>query len=58
MNSITIEGAERAMSAGEWCNKHIGSKWEIGMQPFATVPKYVFKFKNSIDASFFALRWR
>lgn len=57
MINITIEGADKAMDAGHWCKNQFGVNWNLDMQPFADVPKYIFRFRNENDASHFALRW-
>lgn len=57
MTTITIKGADRAISAGEWLNKqHI--EYEIDMMPWASSdPQYHFKFNHKQDAVLFSLKW-
>ena len=58
MNTIIIEGPERAIRAGTWADKNIKNGWELDMiNPLSKFPSYAFKFANSLDASFFALKW-
>lgn len=56
---VTIEGAERALDAGEWLNKqkiNYQIEWPNWSQD--DTPKYNFKFSNTMDAVFFKLKWR
>lgn len=55
--TVTIQGPERAIKAGTWAEKNIHNKWkmDIDSSPFSN--RYNFVFTNSIDASYFALRW-
>ena len=59
MTTITVEGVNRALAAGDWLNKQ---KINFELFGFGVVssnnPKYHFKFSNSQDATHFALRWR
>lgn len=57
MNSIIINGANRALAAGAWCRRQFGTNWELDLPAFGDNPSYTFKFKNPLDASFFALKW-
>ena len=58
MTTVTLEGADRAMDAGEWLNAN-SMNYEINMEPWTTNnPIYHFKFFNENDASYFALKWR
>lgn len=57
MTSITINGANKALEAGAWCRRQFGTDWEIDLPPISGNPRYTFKFKNYLDASFFALKW-
>ena len=59
MTTITVEGANRALDAGEWLNKQ---KIKFELFGFGVIsssnPKYHFKFPNPQDATYFALQWR
>ena len=56
---VTIEGAERALDAGEWLNKQkINYHIDWPNWPQDDIPKYNFKFLDSIDAVFFKLKWQ
>jgi hypothetical protein len=58
MTTVTIEGADRAINAGEWLNTQ-RIDYKIEMEPWATnEPRYHFKFVDNKDATHFALRWR
>lgn len=56
MNSITITGVEKALSAAAWCRQQ-KFKWDIDIPTFNTVAHYKFNFENSVEASYFALKW-
>lgn len=56
MNSITINGVNKALEASEWC-KSQGFNWELDLMLFSDNPAYTFKFSDSSAASLFALRW-
>lgn len=56
MNSITITGVEKALSAAAWCRQQ-KFKWDIDIPTFNDVANYTFRFERSTDASFFALKW-
>lgn len=56
MNSITINGVNKALEASEWC-KSQGFNWELDLMLFSDNPAYTFKFSDSTTASLFALRW-
>ena len=56
--SMTVEGADRAIDAGEWLNKQ-RIDYKIEMEPWTTnEPRYHFKFVDNKDATHFALKWR
>jgi len=58
MTTITVEGADRAIDAGEWLNTQ-RIDYKIEMEPWTTnEPRYHFKFVDYKDATLFALRWR
>jgi hypothetical protein len=59
MNIIKIEGADRAMSAGEWCNREFGtSGWDLNLDHILSGnPEYKFMFTEPKNAVLFALRW-
>jgi hypothetical protein len=59
MNTITVEGVDRAIDAGMWLNEQ-QIEFELtgtGLVSSST-PKYHFKFDDPKDASHFALIWR
>lgn len=58
MNTIIIEGAEKALEAGGWARENIKNTWDISIEgnPFST--HYAFIFSDAKDATHFALRWR
>ena len=59
MTTIKINGADRAMSAGEWCNKEFGSDaWNLSFDHILSgKSEYNFIFDNPKYATLFALRW-
>lgn len=59
MNSITINGADKAIKAGGWCKQQFGTNgWEIDFKSMlGKNPSYTFKFNDSSDATLFALKW-
>jgi hypothetical protein len=59
MNIIKIEGADRAMSAGEWCNREFGTAgWELNFDNILHGrAEYEFLFSDPKYATLFALRW-
>jgi hypothetical protein len=58
MTTITVDGADRAIDAGEWLNERKINYEIFGIGVLSSEPKYQFKFANSKDATHFALRWR
>ena len=58
MNTIIIEGPNKALEAGAWVNVHIRGNWNVDIAdgPFSST--YVFSFEDAEDATHFALRWR
>ena len=58
MNTVIIEGPERATQAGTWANANTKHTWQMGItgNPFSN--KYAFMFSNPQDATHFALKWR
>jgi hypothetical protein len=58
MTTVTIEGADRAIDAGEWLNKH-RINYQIEMDNWLSdPPRYQFTFTDRKHATHFALRWR
>lgn len=59
MNIIKIEGADRAMSAGEWCNQEFGTGgWDLNLDHILSGnSEYTFMFTEPKNAVLFALRW-
>ena len=58
MTTITVEGADRAIDAGEWLNKQ-KINFEIELASWTAIPpRYHFTFIDNKDATYFALRWR
>ena len=59
MNNITINGVDRAMSAGEWCNKEFGTAgWDLNFDHILHgKPEYEFIFTEPTHAMLFALKW-
>jgi hypothetical protein len=59
MNNITINGVDRAMSAGEWCNEEFGtSGWDLNFDHILHgKPEYEFIFTEPKHAMLFALKW-
>ena len=59
MTSIKINGVEKAMSAGAWCNKEFGtSGWDLNLDHILSGnPEYKFIFTDPKNATLFALRW-
>lgn len=60
MNSITINGADKALEAGGWCRQQFGIKgWTIDLNSMlGNNPTYRFDFNSPADATLFALKWR
>jgi hypothetical protein len=60
MNSITINGADKALEAGGWCRQQFGiGGWTIDLYSMlGDNPTYRFDFTRSTDATLFALKWR
>ena len=59
MNTITVEGADRALDAGAWLNEqNINYKLTGTGVVSSDRPRYHFVFVNATDATHFALRWR
>lgn len=57
MNSVTIRGVDRALAAGDWANKNIGTTWTLDLELMKDNPSYTFKFDNAQAATHFALKW-
>jgi hypothetical protein len=58
MTTVTIEGADRAIDAGEWLNRQ-RIDYQIGMDNWLSdPPRYQFTFADNKNAAHFALRWR
>jgi hypothetical protein len=58
MNTIIIEGSDKALAAGGWAQTNIKHKWDISLDSVPFSNSYVFKFSNATDATLFALKWR
>jgi len=58
MTTVTIEGADRAIDAGEWLNTQ-RIDYQIEMDNWLSdPPRYQFTFADNKNAAHFALRWR
>lgn len=59
MNSITIDTANAALSAGAWCRRQFGtSGWSIDFDSMlGDNPTYRFDFTDPYNATLFALKW-
>jgi hypothetical protein len=59
MTSIKINGVEKAMSAGAWCNQEFGTAgWDLNFdQILHGRAQYEFVFRDTKYATLFALRW-
>lgn len=58
MIKLTISDPFTAIEAGEWCNDHFGSDWNMYPQNLmSNNPKYDFWFSNERNATMFSLRW-
>lgn len=58
MTTVTIEGADRAIDAGEWLNTQ-RIDYQIEMDNWLLdPPRYQFTFTDRKHATHFALRWR
>lgn len=59
MNSITIDGADKALKAAAWCNQQFGKTWNIDLTSMLSQqPVYKFSFTDPHNATIFALRWK
>jgi hypothetical protein len=57
MTTVTIEGAEQALQAGQWLNaQHMSFDLELEIW-LSDSPRYHFKFHNAETATYFALQW-
>jgi hypothetical protein len=58
MNTIIIDGPDRAIQAGAWAQDNIKHKWGLDVSggPFSN--QYAFTFTDTKDATHFALKWR
>jgi len=58
MNTVIIEGPEKAIQAGSWAQDNLKNKWglDVADGPFSN--QYAFTFATAQDATHFALKWR
>jgi hypothetical protein len=58
MNTVIIEGPERATQAGTWAQTNIKNKWGLDVSDGPFSNHYAFTFVSEQDATHFALKWR
>jgi hypothetical protein len=59
MYSIILAGIDKINAAAEWCNQNLNyGEWQLTYdQPWASPPRYEFKFFDPEIANIFSLKW-
>ena len=58
MNTIIIDGVDRAYAAAQWAREQFKNNWEIkAMESSPFDSRYAFSFPNAKNATVFALKW-
>jgi hypothetical protein len=57
MNTVIVEGPDRAIQAGTWAEQNTKGKWKFDLVDMFS-SNYYFVFADAKDATHFALKWR
>ena len=55
---IVLEQSDYILDAFEWATEQIKGQWYFDTKNILSdSPQYVFTFENSVEATYFALKW-